>query len=133
MEMTWLDRSNYFRGLLLLVRLDKKITKDETSMIMKIGKRLGFAYEFCNGALKDILENEYILDEPPKFSNKGVAQEFVRDGIKLAVIDNDIDLKEMEWIDSVVRENDLEKGWHRTEVKNINKSLEAEINYIENA
>lgn len=115
----------------MLVRLNNKIIKDKINMIMTIGKRLGFAYVFCNGTLKDILENEDILDEPPKFSNKGVAKEFVREGIKLAGIDNEKDLKELEWIDSVVRKNDLEEGWHRTEVKKINKSFEKKVNYIE--
>ncbi len=43
MEMTYLDRSNYFRGLLLLVKKNNKVNKDEVNMIMRIGKRLGFA------------------------------------------------------------------------------------------
>lgn len=124
MEMTWLDRSNYFRGLLLLVRQNNKVNKEEVSMIMRIGERLGFAYDFCNGALKDILENEHIVDEPPKFSNKIIAQEFVKEGIRLAVVDNDLDLKELEWIDSVVRENELEEEWRLHQVEYFNESFE---------
>lgn len=124
MEMTWLDRSNYFRGLLLLVRQNNKVSKEEVSMIMRIGEGLGFAYDFCKEALKDILENEHIVDEPPKFSNKVVAQEFVKEGIRLAVVDNDLDLKELEWIDSVVRENELEEEWRLHQVEYFNESFE---------
>lgn len=124
MEMTWLDRSNYFRGLLLLVRQNNKVHKEEVNMIMKIGKRLGFAYDFCKGALNDILDNEHIVDEPPMFSNKGVAEEFVKEGIKLAIVDNDLDLKELEWIDSVIRENELEEEWKLNQLEYFNESFE---------
>lgn len=124
MEMTWLDRSNYFRGLLLLVRQNNKVNKEEVSMIMIIGKRLGFAYDFCKGAINDILDNEHIVDVPPKFSNKEIAEEFVKEGIRLAVVDNDLDLKELEWIDSVVRENELEEEWRLHQVEYFNESFE---------
>lgn len=122
--MTYLDRSDYFRGLLLLVRKDNKVNKEEVSMIMRIGKRLGFAYDFCKGALKEILDNEYIVDKPPKFSNKGIAQEFINEAIKVAVIDDDLDLKELEWIDSVIRENELEEEWQFNKVEYFNESSE---------
>ncbi len=89
--------------------------------------RLGFAYDFCKGAANEILENEYILDDPPKFSNKGVAQEFIKEGIKLAVIDNDLDLNELEWIDSVIRENEMEEEWRINQVEYFNESFENEI------
>lgn len=127
MEMTCLDRSNYLRGLLLLVRQNNEVKDEEFCMIMKIGERLGFAHDFCNGALKDILDNEHIVDEPPKFSSKGVAEEFVKEGIKLAIVDNDLDLKELEWIDSVVRENELEEEWRLHQVEYFNESF-ANIN-----
>ena len=122
--MTYLDRSNYFRGLLLLVKKNNKVNKDEVNMIMRIGNRLGFAYDFCKGALKDILDNEHIVDVPPKFSNKGVAQGFIKESYELAVIDNDIDLKELEWIDSVIRENEMEEEWRLYQVEYLNKSFE---------
>ena len=111
MEMTYLDRSNYFRGLLLLIKNNSKVNKDEVNMIMRIGNRLGFACDFCKEALNDILDNEHIVELPPKFSNKRVAQGFIEESIELAVIDNDIDLKELEWIDSVIRENEMEEEW----------------------
>ncbi len=34
MEMTYLDRSNYLRGLLLLARKDNKVYKDEVNMMI---------------------------------------------------------------------------------------------------
>ena len=125
--MTYLDRSNYLRGLLLLARKDNKVNEEEVNMIMRIGTRLGFAYDFCKYALKGILDNEHIVDEPPKFSNKGIAQKFIREGIKLAKIDNDLDLNELEWIDSVIRENEMEEEWRINQVEYFNESVENEI------
>ena len=124
MEMTYLDRSNYFRGLLLLLRKNNKVNKDEVNMIMRIGNRLGFAYDFCKGALKDILDNEYIVDGPPKFSNKGVAHGFIEESIELAVIDNDIEANELEWIGSVIKENEMEEEWNITQIENLYEHYE---------
>lgn len=124
MEMTHLDRSNYFRGLLLLVRQDNKVNKEEDSMILKIGKRLGFSYDFCKGTLKDILDNKYITEEPPKFSNKEVAEKFIKESIELAVIDDDLDIKELEWINSIIRENEMEEEWRLNQVEYFNESFE---------
>ncbi len=122
--MTYLDRSNYFRGLLLLVRKSCKVGLEETSMMMGIGKRLGFAYDFCQGALKDVLINEYISDKPPIFSNKGVANDFIKESIELAQIDNYIDMNELEWIGSVIRENEMEEEWRINQLENLYERFE---------
>lgn len=122
--MTYLDRSNYFRGLLLLVRKNNKVNSAEVSMIMRIGKRLGFAYDFCKGAIKDILDNKHIVNDPPKFSNKGVAHGFIKESIELAVIDNDLDLNELEWIDSVIKENEMEEEWRINKAENLYEHFE---------
>ena len=124
MEMTILDRSNYFRGILLLVKNNNRVNKDEVNMIMSIGKRLGFAYDFCKEALQDLLDNEHIADAPPKFSSKGVTEGFIKESIELAVIDNDINLNELEWIDSVIRENEMEEEWKLYQAEYFNKKLE---------
>ena len=122
--MTYLDRSNYFRGLLLLVRNNCKVELEEISMMMGIGKRLGFAYDFCEGAIKDVLINEYISDKPPIFSNREVANDFIKESIELAQIDNEMDLNELEWITSVIRENEMEEEWRINRIENLNEHLE---------
>lgn len=129
--MTYLDRSNYFRGLLLLVKKNNKVNIDEVNMIMRIGKRLGFAYDFCKGALKDILDNKYIVDVPPKFSNKGIAHGFIEGSIELAVIDNEIEANELEWIGSVIKENEMEEEWKINKIENLYEHYETNNGIVE--
>lgn len=65
MKIRLLDASEYFRGLLLLIRQDHTITESETRLIRRVGKTLGFEKEFCDNAIQDILENEYIREGCP--------------------------------------------------------------------
>ena len=85
MDITILDRSFYFKGLLLLIRKDHKITDSEIELMKYIGKILGFEPSFCDNAIQNILENKYILDETPIFSTKEIATLFIKDGLYLAI------------------------------------------------
>jgi uncharacterized tellurite resistance protein B-like protein len=115
MRITVLDGSNYFRGLLLLVRKDRKIDKSEAQMIKRIGKTLGFEREFCENAVHEIMENTHILDAPPEFSSKDVAMKFIRDGFAVALSDADIHPAEEEWLRSTAEKNGLEEDWFQRE------------------
>jgi hypothetical protein len=108
MKISVLDASNYFKGLLLLVRKDRKISQSETGLMKRIGKSLGFEKEFCENAIRDILENEYIVDTPPEFSTKELALRFIRDGLALAYSDNEYDPAEKEWLRSTAERNSVE-------------------------
>ena len=67
-SMTILDKSNYFKGLILLARKDNIIAKQERELLQSVGKSLGFEENFCNDSINYILENEYVSKDPPKFS-----------------------------------------------------------------
>ena len=94
MEISVIDASNYFKGLLLLIRKDHKVTGAENALMARIGKRLGFEKEFCESAVQEILKNRYIEDSPPEFSSRELAMMFVRDGLALAFADSVMDYKE---------------------------------------
>ena len=85
MKIPLIDRSNYFRGLLLLIRKDRKVENPEIQLMKQIGKTLGFEPAFCENAITSILENKYILDETPIFSTKEIATLFIKDGLYLAI------------------------------------------------
>ena len=89
MKITVLDGSNYFKGLLLLIRKDHKITESEIQLMKRIGKTLGFEPKFCDNAIHEILENKYIVDVTPEFSTKEIAIKFIKDGLTLAFSDNE--------------------------------------------
>lgn len=122
MEITLLDRSNYFRGLLILIGKDRKISDEEKSMFASLGKDMGFNKEFYEGALEELLENEFIIEEPPKFSNVEIAKLFIRDGIKLAFADKELHLYELSWLKSVAEANSIDQGWGLEQFEQFKKS-----------
>lgn len=113
MTLNLLDRSNYFKGLLLLVGKDKKVTEKEKEMMKNLGKTLGFDKEFVDEAIGNLLINEYIKKDPPKFSHKEFAEAFLKDGIKFAIADDELNKDEVEWLHEVALTNSINNAWLR--------------------
>lgn len=111
MKISITDASNYFKGLLLLIRKDNKITQQEAELMRTIGKTLGFEKEFCDNAIHEILDNNHIDDVPPLFSTKELAAKFIKDGLSIALSDNELHPKEIEWLKSTVEKNGLDTDW----------------------
>lgn len=111
MEMNLIDRSNYFRGLLLLTGKDSKINESEKYILLQKGKDLGFAKDFCEKALNELPYNEYIIDLPPVFSNQKVAEDFINDGLKIAFADKSLHLFELKWLIKTADLNNVERKW----------------------
>ncbi|MBI4429394.1 MAG: TerB family tellurite resistance protein [Ignavibacteriales bacterium] len=122
MKISIVDASNYFKGLLLLIRKDRKVTESEVEFMKRIGKALGFEREFCELAIHGILENEYVKDQPPKFSTKDLAVKFIHDGLTLAFSDNEIHPAEEEWLRFVAELNGLDLKWFLEERQRAAKS-----------
>ena len=61
MTNNYLDRSNYVKGLLLLIGKDKRITDKERDFLHKIGKTLSFNKQFIENAINELLENKYLV------------------------------------------------------------------------
>ena len=59
------DGSEYFRGLLLLLRMDRTVAPAEVELARRIGSKLGFEREFCETAIRDILDNDYVAQSAP--------------------------------------------------------------------
>lgn len=113
MNISVLDGSNYFKGLLLLIRKDRKIAESEIQLLKRIGKSLGFERKFTDIAIQEILENEYIEDVPPEFSTKELAIKFIKDGLVIALSDNEFHPFEEEWLRSTAEKNGLDPAWFR--------------------
>jgi hypothetical protein len=118
MKISLMDAGEYFRGLLLLSRKDHKITEAETELMKRIGKTLGFERKFCDNAIREILENEYILDTPPEFSTRELAMRFIKDGLTLAFSDKEVPSFEDEWLRATAEKNGLDMKWLVQEWKN---------------
>lgn len=98
MNISVIDGSNYFKGLLLLVRKDMRVSDSEIQLMRHIGKKLGFEREFCENAIRDVLENEYLVETVPEFSTKELAVKFIKDGLAMAFSDREPLPSEEEWL-----------------------------------
>jgi hypothetical protein len=109
MKISLIDRSLYLKGLMLLIRKDRKIRDEERNMMLCIGKMLGFDNGFCEKAIEDILHNKYVADGPPHFSNADVARYFVLDALRIAIADGEVHEKEVQWVKAVAIANGVEE------------------------
>jgi len=126
MKISLMDAGEYFRGLLLLSRKDHKVTEAETELMKRIAKTLGFEREFCANAIRDILENEYILDTPPEFSTSELAMRFIKDGLTLAFSDKEVPAFEAEWLRTTAEKNGLDMKWFVQQWKNATNRKETD-------
>ena len=111
MKISLIDRSLYYKGLMLLIRKDRKIQDEERKIMMRIGEMLGFEMKFCENAIKEIIDNKHIIDSPPHFTEPGIALCFIRDGLRVSASDGQIDKEELAWLESVAETNDIISLW----------------------
>ena len=117
MELSYQDRGEYFRGLLILIGKDNIINQNEREKIIEIGIRFGFEKSFCNEAVNDFLENQFISMEAPHFSDRNIAEKFLEDAICLSLIDNDFHIEELEWLEKVALNNGIETQFLDSKIK----------------
>jgi len=121
MELTLLDKSNYLRGLLILIGKDKNIAIKEKELFLRLSKTLGFSEEFCNDAVNELLVNNYIIEDPPRFSDIEIAKAFIKDGIQLAFADGSLHLYEMNWLNFVGDKNNVDPDWRVEQLNDFKK------------
>jgi len=117
----YLDRSNYFRGILIIVAKDRKISEEERKYVMEVGLKLGFEKKFCQLAIDEILDNQFIEIEPPMFFDKDIARKFILDGLGLAYADSHFHPKEIEFLKETSTKNGFDEEWF---IQNISRLIE---------
>lgn len=110
-----MDRSLYFKGMMLLIRKDRVVGDEERALMMRIGRLLSFERGFCQGAIDDILTNQHVVDEPPLFSDPAVARCFIQDGLKVSLSDGQMHDSEQQWLSTIAETNGLDRGWFETQ------------------
>ncbi|MBX2976478.1 MAG: TerB family tellurite resistance protein [Ignavibacteriaceae bacterium] len=108
---TLLDKSEYLKGLLILARKNNSLDEKEKTVIRNVANRLGFSKDFYEDTLKYLMSNKYITEEPIKFSNPSIAKLFIKDGLELAYSDNELCEKELNWLKSIAKANQLAVDW----------------------
>lgn len=117
MQIEFYEKSTYFKGLLLLIKKDKVIEEAERKLMQKVGKILGFEKEFIKNSIDNLLENQYITDDVPKFTSKIIAESFLLDGLKLSFSDNDFSMEEINYLSEVTKQNGLDSKWFSSLLK----------------
>lgn len=123
MEFTVLDKSKYLKGLLILSKRDENLTPQERELISDAGNRFGFAKEFYEEAMNNILRNPHIKDEPVIFSDPNIAMLFVQDGLKLSFSDTDNPSEELTWLKKTALANQLDESWFEQSLQIYKNSL----------
>ena len=111
MKLTMLDRSTYFKGLLLLIKADNLVTEGENELMTKIGQTLGFEKSFIERAISELIENEFLTNDIPIFSHKSIAESFILDGLKVAFSDDEFSAEELEHLTNIATQNGIDKEW----------------------
>jgi hypothetical protein len=127
MEISFQDRSNYFKGMLLLMCKEGPVDEHEKNRLRRLGKILDFEPQFCEYIIRHYLDNTFIIKEPAKFSNPEIARIFIRDGIKICFADHTLHVSEIELLYKAAIENKLSGKWFARELYGFLDLTEAEI------
>jgi len=111
MKASLIDRSNYYRGLLVLIGRDRIIDSREHDFMLTVGQMLDFDKRFCEAAIADLLDNRHITDEPILFEERTIAKCFLRDALRLALTDTEMHAQELSWLKTIARTNSLTDEW----------------------
>jgi|SRR5690554_2568452 len=125
MSIPFIDKSNYLKGLLIIARKDKKLADSEKKIISGIAESLGFAKDFYEEVLHNLLANKYIDEQPLKFSDKKIAESFVLDGLRLIYSDEYVEANEIDWLRKVAEENSIDEKWFNERLTSFKNNVKA--------
>ena len=111
MKLSQEVKSQYYKGLLVLLRRDRVIDAREKDLMLRIGEIIGFERRFCEAAINDLLSNANITRDPILFPDEAIRECFFRDAVRLALIDGNLHPSELRWLRNVARFNGLTDEW----------------------
>jgi len=104
-------KSQYYKGLLVLLRRDRIVHDLEKDLMLRFGDILGFEKGFCETAIDNLLSNANITRDPVFFSDDIVKECFFRDAVRLALVDGNLHPSELRWLRRVAHANGLTDPW----------------------
>jgi hypothetical protein len=116
------DRSNYLKGLLIIARKDNQLAEEEKQIIKNLALKLGFASDFYEETIRNLLNNKYISDEPIRFSDPLIAESFITDGFKVAFSDTEKAVIELSWLKETCILNGISEEWFEKKLSHYKKS-----------
>ena len=122
MEILTQDKSSYLKGLLIIAKKDSVLAESEEIIIRQLAKRLGFSESFYEETLQSLLSNEYLGEDPLKFSDEKLSHSFIIDGLMLAYSDNDLDEREIDWLRQTAKLNNINVKWFEDKDKEVQRN-----------
>ena len=119
MEILAQDKSSYLKGLLIIAKKDNALEESEESIIRQLAKRLGFSESFYEETLQNLLSNNYLDEDPLKFSDEKLSHSFIKDGLMLAYSDSVLNESEIEWLRKTAEVNSINLKWFEDKVEEI--------------
>lgn len=122
MEILTQDKSSYLKGLLIIAKKDSVLAESEEIIIRQLAKRLGFSESFYEETLQSLLANEYLSEDPLKFSDEKLSHSFIIDGLMLAYSDNVLDEREIDWLRQTAKLNNINIQWFEDKDKEVQRN-----------
>lgn len=122
MNIPLLDRSNYLKGLFITAKLDKQLCDKEKEFIKNISDKLGFAQDFYKETIRGLLTNNYLLNDPIKFSDEKIARSFLKDAVKLAMVNDILKDAEINWLKKTAALNNIDEEFIDTSIAALKES-----------
>ena len=93
-----------------------------------MAKRLGFSESFYEETLQSLLSNDYLSEDPLKFSDEKLSHSFIIDGLMLAYSDNVLDEREINWLRQTAELNNINLQWFEDKDKEVQRNSIAGVN-----
>ena len=121
MKIPELDKSNYLKGLLIVAKKDNRLAETEKDILKNFALRLGFATDFYDETIRNLLTNKYISEGMIRFSDPIIAKSFITDGLRLAFSDNQANSDEINWLQEIAEYNGLTAEWFEKKLSSLKK------------
>ncbi len=105
------ERSEFFRGLLLVMAADGELHGAEQELIKHAISPFDFSAEFVEESIESILKNRHVSQVPPRFESQANARLFLRAALDIAFADGVLDESEEKWLRATADLNGLPAEW----------------------
>ena len=118
MSITETDKNNYLMGFLILIKFERNFSESNKILIKNVANILEYNHYYVEHSVNEIPENKNLILDPPKFSNRALAEIFIRDSMRLTIKNDILNLHVIKWLLKFSEKNDLSKEWFYLELEN---------------
>jgi len=111
MKLPLAEKSDYYKGLLVVSRRDRILHERERDFLIRVGEMLDYDRRFCENTLDELLSNAHISRTPVVFSSEIIKECFFRDALRVAYMDGCIHPAELRWLRQAAQANGKSNQW----------------------